>query len=131
MIRVLITATMEVQIIISSIASRIVRLYLYTIYAIFRSRCDIELAALAFLTIRNEILTCRISSARSVLKPLFSTIVLDVISVCLTADFIKSKLCIVGSVGCAIQIAINIIIISITHREYVFRHRLVCRGDDS
>ena len=126
MIRVLITATMEVQIIISSIASSIVRLYLHTAYTIFRSRCDIELAALAFLTIRNEILTCLISSARSVLKPLFSTIVIYVISVCLTANFIESKLCIVRSAGCAIQIAINIIIISITHREYEFGHRLVC-----
>ncbi|HAH76857.1 MAG TPA: hypothetical protein DCL91_02975 [Prevotella stercorea] len=120
MISVLITASIEVQIIISSIASSIVRLYLHTAYTVFCGISDIELAALAFLTIRNEVLTYRISSARSVLKPLFSTIVIDVISACLTANFIKSKLCIVRSAGCAIQIAINITIISITHREYVF-----------
>ena len=120
------TALIEVQIIISSIASSIVRLYLHTTYTVFCGISDIELAALAFLTIRNEVLTFRISSARSVLKPLFSTMVIYVISVYLTANFIESKLCIVGSTGRAIQIAINIIIISITHREYVFGHRLVC-----
>ena len=126
MISVLITASIEVQIIISSIASSIVRLYLHTVYTAFCGISDVELAALAFLTIRNEVLTYRISSTRSILKPLFSTIVIYVISVCLTANFIESKLGIVRSCECTIQVTVNIITISITHREYVFGCRLVC-----